>query len=418
MRQSKLFTKTRREAPADEVSRNAQLLIRAGYIHKEMAGVYDLLPLGLRTFEKIVQIIREEMNSIGGVELHLSALQDPRTWKMTDRWSDQNVDAWFKTELKAGGEVGLGFTHEEPLTLLMREQLSSWRDLPCYPYQFQTKFRNETRAKSGLMRTREFVMKDLYSFSKDEAEHASFYDRAAESYKNIFRRVGLGDKTFMTYASGGSFAKYSHEFQTVCDAGEDVIYIDEASKTAINREVYDDADVYSTTGINKAMLKEAKAIEVGNIFTLGTRFSEALGLTYKDQEGNEKPVFMGSYGIGPARLMATVAELMADGKGLVWPEAIAPFRVHLIQLGEEDEVKKEAQELYEQLESAGIEVLWDDRDLRAGEKFADGELIGIPLRVVVSQKTLAAGTFECVERSSGTTHHRSMSELIEHLSHA
>ncbi len=416
MRQSQLFTKTRREAPADEVSKNAQLLIRAGYIHKEMAGVYDLLPLGLRTFEKVVQIIREEMNNIGGVELHLSALQDPRIWKATDRWNDERVDAWFKTELKGGGELGLGFTHEEPLTLLMREQLSSWRDLPTYPYQFQTKFRNETRAKSGLMRTREFVMKDLYSFSKDEAEHAQFYEKAAEAYKRVFERIGLGEKTYMTFASGGSFSKYSHEFQTVCEAGEDVIYIDEASQLAINKEVYDDPEVYRTTGINKAMLKEAKAIEVGNIFTLGTRFSDALGLVYKDQEGSNKPVFMGSYGIGPARVMATVAELMADDKGLVWPTSIAPFRVHLIQLGEEGEVKKEAQELYEQLQTAGVDVLFDDRDLRAGEKFADSELIGIPLRVVVSQKTLAAGEFECVERSTGATHHRSLSDLLQYLS--
>lgn len=416
MRQSQLFTKTRREAPSDEVAKNAQLLIRAGYIHKEMAGVYDLLPLGLRTFNKVVGIIREEMNNIGGVELHLSALQDPRVWKLTERWSEKNVDSWFKTKLSQGGEVGLGFTHEEPLTALMREQLGSYRDLPVYLYQFQTKFRNEARAKSGLMRTREFVMKDLYSFAKDSSEHEAFYQRAAEAYKKIFERVGLGERTFMTYASGGSFSKYSHEFQTLCDAGEDTIYIDEHTRLAVNKEVYDDAEVYTTTGLNKAVLKEAKAVEVGNIFTLGTRFSDALKLTYKDQAGAEQPVYMGSYGIGPARVMGTVAEVMSDDKGLVWPASIAPFRVHLIQLGEEEEVKKESQELYEQLHQAGVEVLWDDRDARAGEKFADSELMGIPLRVVVSQKTVAAGQFECVERASGTTHHRSLSDLLQHLS--
>ncbi len=416
MRQSQLFTKTRREAPSDEVSKNAQLLIRAGFVHKEMAGVYDLLPLGLRTFEKVVGIIREEMNKIGGVELHLSALQDPTPWQKTNRWSDEQVDSWFKTELKSGGELSLAFTHEEPITAMMREQVSSYKDLPAYPYQFQTKFRNETRAKSGLMRTREFVMKDLYSFSRDAAQHQEFYDRAAQAYTRVFERVGLGDKTYMTFASGGSFSKYSHEFQTVCEAGEDVIYIDEGKRLAINKEVYDDPEVYQTTGIDKASLKEAKSIEVGNIFTLGTRFSDALGLSYKNEAGESVPVFMGSYGIGPARLMATVAELMADDKGLVWPESIAPFRVHLVELsGGNEDVKKEAEEVYRALTEAGVEVLFDDRDARAGEKFADSDLMGIPLRVVVSQKTVAAGAFECVERASGKTSHRTLSELIDTL---
>ncbi|MBY0294280.1 prolyl-tRNA synthetase [Patescibacteria group bacterium] len=416
MKQSQLFTKTRREAPKDEVSKNAQLLIRAGYVHKEMAGVYDLLPLGLRTFDKVVNIIREEMNKIGGVEMHLTALQDPEPWKKTDRWDDEKVDSWFKTSLKSGQELGLGFTHEEPITAMMRDHISSYKDMPAYPYQFQTKFRNETRAKSGLMRTREFVMKDLYSFCKDEADHQKFYDQASDAYMRIFERVGLGNVTYKTFASGGSFSKYSHEFQTVCDAGEDTIYIDETTKQALNKEVYDDPEVYVATGLQKDTLREAKAIEVGNIFTLSTRFSEALGLTYKNEAGEDVPVFMGCYGIGPARLMATVAEIGADGKGLVWPESIAPFRVHLVELtSDNDEVSKEAAELYRELTEAGVEVLWDDRDARAGEKFADSELIGIPLRVVVSEKTLAAGKFECVERASGHVTHKSISELIGHL---
>ncbi len=418
MKQSQLFTKTRREAPKDEVAKNAQLLIRAGYIHKEMAGVYDLLPLGLRTFEKVVAIIREEMNKIGGSELHLSALQDPAVWKKTDRWDDEKVDNWFKTTLKEGSELGLGFTHEEPITALMRDHISSYRDLPRYPYQFQTKFRNEARAKSGLMRTREFVMKDLYSFSQNEAEHTGFYEKAAEAYKTIFERVGIGDKTYMTFASGGSFSKYSHEFQALSDAGEDIIYIDEATKRAVNKEVYDDPSVYETTGMQKDSLKEAKAVEVGNIFTLGTRFSDALGLVYKDKDGNDTPVFMGSYGIGPARLMATVAEILSDQKGLVWPDAIAPFRVHLVELSNgKEEVKASADELYQSLSAAGIDVLYDDREARAGEKFADSDLIGIPLRVVVSEKTLAAGKYECVERATGTTTHKSLPELIGQLTH-
>lgn len=416
MRQSQLFTKTRREAPSDEVSKNAQLLIRAGYIHKEMAGVYDLLPLGLRTFNKVVGVIRDEMNKIGGVELHLSALQNPEVWQKTDRWDDAKVDNWFKTQLQQGGTLGLGFTHEEPLTALMKDHISSYKDLPTYAYQFQTKFRNETRAKSGLMRTREFVMKDLYSFSKDAKEHETFYERAADAYTKIFERIGLGGQTYKTFASGGSFSQFSHEFQTVCDAGEDTIYIDDAKKMAINKEVYDEPKVYETTGINKATLREAKAIEVGNIFTLGTRFSNALGLTYKDAEGKEVPVFMGSYGIGPARLMGTVVELLSDAKGIVWPEEIAPFRVHLVEITSDNaDVHVEAAELYRELTSAGIEVLWDDRDARAGEKFADSDLIGIPLRIVVSEKTLAAGKFECVERATGKAEHKSLSELIGRL---
>ena len=416
MRQSSLFTKTRREAPKDEVSKNAQLLIRAGYVHKEMAGVYDLLPLGLRTFDKIVSIVREEMNKIGGQEMHLSALQDKEVWEKTDRWSDEKVDSWFKTTLKSGAELGLGFTHEEPMTNLMRGQINSYKDLPVYPYQFQTKFRNETRAKSGLMRTREFVMKDLYSFSKDQKEHDSFYNKAAEAYKRVFERVGLGHKTYMTYASGGSFSKYSHEFQTESEAGEDIIYVDEQKMLAINKEIYEEPGVFEALGVKKEDLREAKSIEVGNIFTLGTRFSEALGLTYKNEEGTDIPVFMGSYGIGPARLMATVAELMSDAKGLVWPEAVAPFAVHLVSLANDNQdVVAEADELYREMTEAGVEVLYDDTDRRAGEKFADSDLIGIPLRVVISEKTLAAGKFECVERASGATHHKSLSELISML---
>lgn len=415
MRQSQLFTRTRREAPSDEQARNAQLLIRAGYVHKEMAGVYDLLPLGLRTFNKVVGVIRDEMNKLGGTEMHMSALQSPELWQKTDRWV-QNVDNWFTTKLKSGTDLGLAFTHEEPITQLMKEHISSYNHLPAYPYQFQTKFRNEERAKSGLMRTREFVMKDMYSFSKDEKEHETFYERAADAYKNIFERVGLGDRTYMTFASGGSFSKFSHEFQTVCDAGEDTIYIDDAKKLAVNKEVYDEPEVYEASGINKATLREAKAIEVGNIFTLGTRFSNALGLTYKDAEGKEVPVFMGSYGIGPARLMGTVVELLSDAKGIVWPEEIAPFRVHVVELpSDNEEVHKEAAELYRELNEAGVEVLWDDTDRRAGEKFADSDLIGIPLRILVSEKTLAAGKFECIERASGKVEHKSLSELIGRL---
>ncbi|HVB19707.1 MAG TPA: aminoacyl--tRNA ligase-related protein [Candidatus Paceibacterota bacterium] len=413
MRQSKLFTKTRREAPSDEVAKNAQLLVRAGYIHKEMAGVYDFLPLGLLTLNKIINIIREEMNAIGGEEVFLSTLQDPEIWKKTGRWDDAAVDVWFKTRLKNNSELGLGNTHEEVLTALMTEHIASYKDLPRYVYQFQNKFRNETRAKSGIMRSREFIMKDLYSFSRDAASHNEFYERAASAYENVFKRAGIGDKTYRTFASGGSFSKYSHEYQTICAAGEDIIYIDKAKGLAINKEVYDDPEVYAVTGINKASLKEEKAIEVGNIFTLGTRFSEALGLSYKDAEGKMTPVFMGSYGIGPARLMGTIVELMSDEKGLVWPKSVAPFAVHLVSLGKDgDETSKIADALYADLVKARADVLYDDRDARPGEKFADSDLFGIPQRIVVGKDAVATGVFEVVDRMTGAVAKKSRAELF------
>jgi len=414
MRQSQIFTKTRREAPSDEVSKNAQLLIRAGFINKEMAGVYDFLPLGLRVLNKIIGIIREEMNVIGGQELFLTTLQEPALWQKTGRWSDDTIDVWFKTKLKSGSDMGLATTHEEPLTQLMKGHISSYKDLPKYAYQFQTKFRNELRAKSGILRSREFIMKDLYSFSRNEEEFRKFYEECAAAYLKIFDRAGIGSKTYRTFASGGSFSKFSDEFQTVCAAGEDTIYINEGRRLAVNKEVYNDATL-SELGLRKEDMREERAIEVGNIFPLGTRFSEPLGLAYKNEAGESVPVFMGSYGIGPARLMGTVVESLADDKGLVWPDEIAPFAVHLVQLGDDAEVQKEAEELYRELNGAGIEVLWDDRDARAGEKFADSDLIGIPLRVIVSQKSLAEGKFECVLRQSGTTAHRTLSELIASL---
>ncbi|MSR71042.1 prolyl-tRNA synthetase, partial [Candidatus Kaiserbacteria bacterium] len=389
--------------------------IRAGFVHKEMAGAYAYLPLGLRVLNKVIGVIRDEMNRIGGQELALTALQDPTLWEKTGRWSDEAIDVWFKTQLKSGSELGLAATHEEPITNLMREHISSYRDLPKAAYQFQTKFRNELRAKSGILRAREFIMKDLYSFSRDEEEFKKFYEAAAEAYAKIFERVGLGKLTYRTFASGGMFSKFSDEFQTVCTAGEDTIYIHEGRKLAVNKEVYDD-ETLSGLGLRKEDLREEKAIEVGNIFPLGTRFSDALGLTYKDEEGNSRAVVMGCYGIGPGRVMGTVVEALSDEKGMVWPAEIAPFAVHIVQLGEDEDVKKEAEELYRALQDAGVETLYDDRDARAGEKFADSDLIGIPLRIVVSQKTLAEGKFECVERASGATHHRSLSDLLANLS--
>ncbi len=402
MRQSLLFTKTRKDAPKDEVSMNAQLLIRAGYIHKEMAGVYSYLPLGLRTIQKITNIIREEMNSIGGQELSLTTLQDKTNWEKTDRWSDQVLDVWFKTKLKNDTELGLATTHEEPITNLMTDYVRSYRDLPVYAYQFQTKFRNETRAKSGIMRCREFVMKDLYSFSKNEEEHNAFYEKAKQAYLNIFRKVGLGDITYTTFASGGSFSKYSHEFQTLTEAGEDTIFIDEKKKIAVNKEVLND-ETLSNLEIQKSDLVERKAVEVGNIFSLGTKFSDALDLSYIDEKGEKKQVIMGSYGIGPGRLMGTIAEVLSDDNGLVWPKEVAPYQIHLISIEDkEGKVKIEADKLYEKLKGRGEEVLYDDRDARPGEKFADSDLIGIPKRIVISAKTLESDSVEVKDRKTGT----------------
>jgi len=410
MRQSQLFTRTRRDNPSDEEAKNAQLLIRAGFVHKEIAGVYTYLPLGLRVLNNIVQIIREEMDRIGGQEMVLTALQDKTLWEKTDRWDDAKVDNWFKTEFKSGGETGLGITHEEPITRIMAEHIASYRDLPVYAYQFQNKFRNELRAKSGIMRGKEFLMKDLYSFSKDDAEHQTFFAKAREAYKNVFTRAGIGDRTYVTFASGGIFSEFSEEFQTVSDAGEDTIYVDEAKGIAVNKEVMTD-DALTTLGLDKNVLVEKKAIEAGNIFNLGTRFSEPLGLTYMAEDGEKKPVVMGSYGIGPTRLMGIIAETLSDEKGLVWPEEVAPFTYHLMSLGNDPDVIALADDLYVAL-GKKAPVLYDDRDTRAGEKFADSDLIGIPYRVNVGKDALASGQFELVNRATGEVLKLTREELL------
>ena len=409
MRQSKLFTRTRREAPSDEVAKNAQLLIRAGYVHKEMAGVYSYLPLGYRTLQNIVAVIRDEMNAVGGQELVMTALQDKELWSRTDRWDDEKVDNWFKTEFKSGGETGLAITHEEPLTRIMTDHVSSYRDLPVKAYQFQNKFRNEMRAKSGIMRGKEFLMKDLYTFSKDDAEHAREYAEVREAYIRVFDRLGLGALTYVTFASGGIFSDFSEEFQTVSDAGEDLIYVHEGKRIAVNKEVYTDENL-AKLGLNKDELVEKKAIEVGNIFTLGARFSEPLGLSYTAEDGTKKPVVMGSYGIGPTRVMGTIVETLSDEKGIVWPEAVAPYRFHLLNLLTDDSSFADA--LYQDLQKKGDIVLYDDRDARAGEKFADADLIGIPWRVIVGKETAASGAVELVNRATGETKKVSREELL------
>jgi len=387
MLQSQLFTKTRKESPSDEVSKNASLLIKAGFIYKEVAGVYSYLPLGLRVLNKINNIIRKEMDDLGGQEVLLSAMQNPEEWKKSDRW---DLPVWFKTKLSNGSDTGLGWTHEEHLANIMTNHIHSYKDLPRFVYQIQTKFRNEERAKSGILRGREFLMKDFYSFHTSSEDLDSFYEKAKKAYINIFNKVGIGEITYTTLASGGAFSKFSHEFQTICQSGEDIIYVSKEKNLAVNREVYED-EVLKEAGLSKNDLVEEKSVEVGNIFKLGTRFSEPLGLNYKGEDGKQKPVVMGSYGIGPGRLMGTVVETLSDEKGIIWPESITPFKVHLLRLGDSQKATLQGEEIYNKLKSI-LEVLYDDREnVGAGEKLKDADLIGIPYRIIVSEKTLDAG---------------------------
>jgi prolyl-tRNA synthetase len=415
MRQSQLFTKTRKEAPSDEVSKNAELLIRGGFIYKEMAGVYSYLPLGLKVLKKIEDIIRDEMDKAGGVEMKTSILQNKEIWEKTNRWNDNEVDIWFKTKLKNGGEVGLSWSNEEDFASILKQYVSSHKDLPLYLYDFKDILRNETRSKSGILRGREFYWKALYSFSKDEAEHNEFYEKMKTAYINIFRRAGIGHMTYLTFASGGAFSKYSHEFQTITSAGEDTIYVSEDKAIAVNKEVMED-EVLSSLSLEKDKLVEHRAIEVGNIFSLGTSKSEALELYYANENGEKKPVFMGSYGIGLGRLMGTVVEVLSDDKGIVWPETIAPFKIHLLSLGEDAEVLKEAEKVYESLVNAGVEVLFDDRSgMSAGEKFADADLLGMPYRAVVSARSMKENGIELKKRTEEKGKIVTLNELLECL---
>ena len=412
MRQTKLFTKTQKEAPADEVAKNAQLLIRAGYIHKEMAGVYQLLPLGLMVVQNIKQIVREEMAELGTNELIATNLQPKDVWEKTGRWDDKVVDVWFKSELQAGGEVGLAWSHEEPLANMMKNHISSYKDLPTAVYQFQNKLRNEVRAKSGMMRGREFIMKDAYSFAATEEQHEDFYERCKVAYTKCFERMGVGDDTYITFAAGGAFTEFSHEFQTVCEAGEDVTYLCKEKGVAINEEVLDSVDL-KELGVTKDELVATKTAEVGNIFNFGRSKAEEVGLYFKDSEGERTPVWMGSYGIGITRMMGVLVEKFADEKGIVWPESVAPYQVHLVGLNTDDkEIVDWADGIYSALKARGVKVLYDDRDARPGEKFADSDLIGLPYRVVASKKGKESGMFEVVTRATGEVRELSEEELL------
>jgi prolyl-tRNA synthetase len=413
MRRSELFIKTSNSVPAGEVAKNAQLLIRAGYIYKVMAGVYAYTTAGLRVIENIKQIVREEMNAIGGQELLMSSLQKKETWETTGRWSDDIVDIWFKSKLKDDTEVGFGWSHEEAIIEMLQNYLHSYKDLPINVYQFQNKLRNEIRAKSGLMRGREFLMKDMYSCSIDEESHNKFYQETTDAYMRVFDRLGIGNDTYITYASGGAFTKFSHEFQTICEAGEDEIYLNREKHVALNAEIMSDESL-KELGVTRDELELVKTAEVGNIFNFGTQKSEEMGFKFTNKDGKDQFVHLGSYGIGVSRLMGVLVEKFSDEKGLVWTENTSPWKVYLVSIGLDDSAAQ-ADQLYEELKSKNIEVLYDDRDARPGQKFTDAELMGMPYRVTVSDRLRAENKFELTIRSTGEQMLLTHDELLAKL---
>lgn len=412
MRQSQLVTKTSKTVSKDDVSINARLLEQAGFVHKLMAGVYTFLPLGLRVLARIEGIIREEMAHLGADEIFMPSLQPKQNWQATGRW--ENLDVLFKIKSQHEHEYALGPTHEEVVTPLVQNFVHSYKDLPKAVFQIQTKFRDEARAKSGLLRGREFRMKDLYSFHQTIEDLAQYYKKVSDSYGVIFKRLGLN--ALLTEASGGTFSKYSHEFQVEVEAGEDTIYICQGCNLAQNKEIYDPSAMCSSCG--KSEFREAKACEVGNIFELKTKYSTSFDFKVTGPEGSPQDVYMGCYGIGSSRLMGVIAEKFHDEKGLLWPAAVAPFQIHLVALAnaQSEEVFAKANKLYADLTSAGFSVLFDDRaDMSAGEKFADSDLIGIPTRLVISSRLLESSEVEIKSRAHSESSKISQDNLINHL---
>ncbi len=410
MRYSQIFSKTSKTVSHDADSANAKLLIQGGFIHQEIAGVYTFLPLGLRTLRKIEQVIREEMEAFGGQEILMPALTPKSAWQTTDRWD--GFDVLFKLEGAGSKEYALGATHEEIVTPLAKDYTFSYKDLPFAVFQIQNKFRNEPRAKSGLLRGREFLMKDLYSFHASESDLDAYYEKSKDVYLRIFERLGFDPKiTVTTYASGGAFSQFSHEFQVLSEVGEDTVYMCEKCHLAINKEIIDAQSTCPSCG--NADLLEKKGIEVGNIFKLGTRFSEPFGFKFTDEDGQMKPAQMGCYGIGPSRIMGSLVEVYHDDQGIVWPKSVAPLQVHLASLGKDEIVQATCDKLYQDLKDQGIEVLYDDRDRQVGAKLADADLIGIPLRVVVSKRTLESDSVEWKERSVSDAETIPLAGLIE-----
>jgi len=390
MRQSQLFTKTSKTIPKEE-SKSAQLLIRGGFIDKLMAGVYSFLPLGFLVLKKIENIIREEMLKIGAQEVLLPALHPKQIWEKTDRWKYPEM---YKLKDRKGKEYSLGWTHEEIISFVLSKFVHSTKDLPVAVFQIQTKFRDELRPKGGLLRTKEFIMKDLYSFHETEEDLDRYYETVKEAYFKIFERCQIKEKTFLCLASGGAFSEYSHEFQTETESGEDLIYLCENCKIGVNKEIIQ-KEKYQCPQCKIKLSKTLKTIEVGNIFKLGDRFTKPFNLKIKDKEGKEKFIVEGCYGIGLPRLMAAIVEIHHDEKGILWPKEVAPFLVHLIPIEiTEKEIINTAEKIYKNLLRKNFEVLYDDRKEKSiGEKFYDADLIGIPYRVVVSKKTLKK---ECV----------------------
>lgn len=410
MRQTALFTKTRRQAPTDEVAKNAQLLIRAGFVHKEMAGVYSYLPLGLRVLNNIEKIVREEMEAVGGQEIKMATLHPSENWKKTGGWD--GVDVLFKLKSRTENEYALGQSEEEIVTPIAQEYVESYRDLPLAVYQIGQKYRDELRAKSGIMRGREFTMKDMYSFHETQEDFDRFYAQVKEAYLRVYERCGLTAK--VTEASGGSFStKLSYEFMVLTDAGEDDIVYCEHCTHCANTEVSSEKEGDTCPKCGKGALIAARASEVGNVFDLGTKYPESFSFTYKDAQGEDKTPIVGCYGIGITRLMGVIAERMSDDKGLIWPETVAPFRFHLLSLLPEDTtLTQTADVLYEALMHKGASVLYDDRNLRAGEKFADADLIGIPWRVNIGKETASSGKVELVNRQTGEVMLLTQEELL------
>lgn len=405
MRQSQLFTKTIKHEQSDEPSINAQLLLRAGYIDKLMAGVYTILPLGLRVLQNIESIIRREMENVASQEISMPALQPKQPWLTTGRWESMQ-DILYTMRDEAGHEYTLGPTHEEVVTPMVGKYIQSYRDLPRSVFQFQIKFRKELRPKSGLLRGREFIMKDMYSFHANQADLDRYYDEVIAAYRKVFIAVGIGEQTYLTYAAGGVFSKYSHEFQTISAAGEDTIYLCSQCRLAVNREIKAETPTCPACGADN--FTEAKAIEVGNIFKLGTKFSNPFHLGYLDEAGKNQSVLMGCYGMGLGRIMGTIVEVHHDSNGIIWPAAVSPYAIHLINLNK-DSVQSDL--IYHGLQNAGISVLYDDRKVSAGSKFADSDLVGISCRIVTSQKT--ADKLECKQRGEVTAQLLTLAEVIK-----
>ena len=412
MKQSNFFVKTKKEISKDISAISHKYLVRGDFIEQSISGVYRFLPLGFRVLKKIEKIIREEIIKLGSQEVLLPTLQDKKLWLETDRW-DHMDPPLFKLKDRHDREIALGSTHEEEMVDIARKRAGSYQDLPFSLFQIQNKFRNEMRATGGLLRTREFIMKDLYSFHSNKEDLVDFYDKTKESYFKIFKRCGV--KTVSVEADSGTIGgKLSHEFMVLSDAGEDDILICQKCGYGANIEKIGNISKCPACG---GSLDKRKSIEVGHVFYLGTKYSGVMNANYRDKDGKEKPILMGCYGIGLSRLMAVAIELNHDDNGIIWPEEISPFDVHLIRIESDGKVKETADKIYEETRGGQkIEVLYDDRENKsAGEKFTDCDLIGIPIRIVVSEKTLEKNCVEIKKRGEKNVKLIKINELKEFL---